>query len=140
MRRRYAVLLGFAGLLTLASSELTAANVMVQERIKDVDACGLVIGPDGQGIPDATISATSGGNVIATATTLSDGSFSFVQSVGAHVQLGVKARGFVDATGTVDRMSATSSRRCKHPVYAVLAVGGGSSYLTAKKSGLPRSK
>jgi hypothetical protein len=140
VRRRYVILVGFACLLALGSSQLTAANVVVQERIKDVDACGLVMDPSGHGIPDATISATSGGNVIASATTLSDGSFSFMQNFNSRIQLSVQARGFAGANGAIEHMGAAGSRKCRHPVYVVLAVGEGSSYLTSRKSGLPRSK
>jgi hypothetical protein len=139
VRRKYIVILGLAGLLTVVSSGLTA-DVAGQERIKDVDACGMVVDASGHGIAEATVAATSEGNVIATATSLSDGSFSFMQNFNSPVQLNVQARGFAPAGGTIEYMRAAGSRKCRHPVYAVMAVGGGSSYLTAKKNKLPRSK
>jgi hypothetical protein len=139
VRQKYVAILGLACLLTLVSPELTA-NAVAQENIKDVDACGLVMGMDGRAIPDATITAKSGENVMATATSLSDGSFSFMQSLNSQIQLEVRAPGFVPASGAIEHMQAHTSMKCGHPIYVVLAVGGGNSYLTTKKRSLPRSK
>jgi hypothetical protein len=139
MRRRYFSILGLAGLLTLATSELTP-DVFAQGMIKDVDACGFVVDQSGRPIAEATISASSGANVVASATSLSDGSFSFVQNLSSEVQLEVRAQGFVRAIGIVEKMSGGSMKKCKRPLYAVLAVGNGNSYLTTKKKSLPKTK
>jgi Carboxypeptidase regulatory-like domain len=139
MMRRYVVLLVATGVLAFVSL-VEGADAVAQEHIKDVDACGLVVDPSGHGVADATIVATHGGNVIATVTSLSDGSFSFMQSINSPVELHVKAEGFAEGTGSVDRMRDAGTRRCGRPVYAVLAVGGGSSYFTTKKKSLPKTK
>ncbi len=131
---KYIAIVGLAVLLTVP------AAAPAQDLIKEVDACGLVLDPSGHGVPDATVSAMSGGNVVETSTTLSDGSFSFLQNVNSEVQISVKARGFAPATGTVDHLHSAGSRKCKRPLYAVLAVVGGTSFLTEKKNKLPRSK
>jgi hypothetical protein len=137
--RKYVAIIGLVCLFTLASSELTA-NAVAQENIKDVDACGLVMGVDGRAIPDATITAKSGENVMASATSLSDGSFSFIQSLNSQIQLEVRAPGFAPASGAIEHMQAHTSMKCGHPIYVVLAVGRGTSYLTTRKKSLPRSK
>ena len=72
MRRGYLAIAGFAAVLAFASSQL-AADVVVEEHIKDVDACGLVMDHTGHGIEGAIVSAKRGENVLATASTLSDG-------------------------------------------------------------------
>jgi hypothetical protein len=139
VRHRYVVLFSFGALFVLLSSQLRG-DVAVQERIKDVDACGLVMGPDGRGISEATVTAISDGKTLAIATSLSDGSFSFTQSINSPVELHVKAKGFAEASATVERMRGAGLKKCGHPVYAVLAVGGGNGYLTTKKKSLPKTK
>ena len=137
--RRHVVLFSFGALIVCCSSGLTS-DVIAQERIKDVDACGLVMGPDGRGISEATVSAISDGRTLAIATSLSDGSFSFTQSINSPVELHVRAKGFSEASAAVEKMRGAGLKKCGHPVYAVLATGSGNSYLTTKKKGLPKTK
>jgi Carboxypeptidase regulatory-like domain len=139
MRRRYFSILALVCLLTLVSSEITA-DAFAQDLIKDVDACGFVVDQSGRPVSEVTITAKSGENVIATATSLSDGSFSFVQSINSPVQLHVTAKGYAEASDTVERMRSAGFKKCGRPLYAVLAMSGGNSFLTTKKKSLPKTK
>ena len=109
--------------------------------IKEADGCGYVVDSTGSVIPEATVKATSGEKTVATATTLSDGSFHFEESINSEVLITVSAKGFAAATGAVDRVKSTrSDKKCKRPVYAVLAQGNGASFITTKKKNVPRPK
>jgi hypothetical protein len=130
---------GVLCMLLMTTSHL-AADVFVDKPIKEADDCGFIQDASGAAISEATVKAISGVRTIATATTLSDGSFHFAESTNMQVKLEVSAREFVTARNTIGRMHTTDSKKCKHPVYAVLAVGQGHSFITAKKSELPKTK
>ena len=122
---------------------LVAAPVSgAQDRaIKDADGCGYVVDATGSVVPEATVKATSGDKTVATATTLSDGSFHFEESINSQVMLTVSAKGFASATDTVDHVKSTKSdKKCKRPVYVVLAQGNGASFITTKKKNVPKVK
>jgi hypothetical protein len=127
-------------MLLMTTSHL-AADVSGDKPIKEADDCGFIKDASGAAVPEATVKAISGVKTIATAITLSDGSFHFTESTNMQVELEVSARWFVTARNTIGRMhTAADSKKCKHPVYAVLAVGQGHSFITAKKSELPKTK
>ena len=127
------------GMMLMATTQL-APDVFAQSPIKESDSCGFVQDASGAPIAEASIKAMSGDKTIATAITLSDGSFHLSESKNSRVDLEVSAQGFAAARGSIDRMHAEDSRKCKHPVYAVLATGQGHSFITAKKSELPKRK
>jgi hypothetical protein len=126
-------------MLLMTTSQL-AADVFVDKAIKEADGCGFIQDASGSAVAEASVKAMSGDKTIAITTTLSDGSFHFTESVDTQARLVVSARGFVTATNTIGRMHTANSKKCKHPVYAVLAVGQGHSFITTKKSELPKTK
>ncbi|MDP9038836.1 MAG: carboxypeptidase-like regulatory domain-containing protein [Acidobacteriota bacterium] len=117
------------------------ASAAADERMKEADACGYVVDASGSVVSAATVSATNGGRTIATATTFSDGSFHFEDSINTGVDLAVEAKGFVPANGHIERLRGVKSeKKCGHPVYVVLAGGKGLSYITTKKKNVPRTR
>ena len=107
--------------------------------IKEADACGYVVDTTGSVVPEATLKAMNGEKTVATATTLSDGSFRFQESISMQIVLSASARGFATASDTVERVKGTKSdKKCKRPIYVVLAQGNGASFITTKKNRVPR--
>lgn len=109
--------------------------------IKEANACGYVVDTTGSVVPEATVKATNGSKTVATATTMSDGSFHFEESINSKIVLTVEAKGFATASDTVDRVKgAKSEKKCGRPVYVVLAQGNGTSFITTKKNRVPKTK
>lgn len=123
-------------LLILSNAAMQAAQ---SAEIKGADACGYVVDTKGSVVPEATVKAMTGEKTVATATTLSDGSFHFQESINSRINVTVSANGFAPATQTVDHVKSTKSdKKCKSPIYAVLAAGNGASFITTKKKLVPR--
>jgi hypothetical protein len=134
-------LLVFAAVACVTLLAATPAFAAQDREIKEADGCGYVVDTTGSVVPEATVKATSGDKTVATATTLSDGSFHFEESINSQVTLTISAKGFAPATDTVDHVKSTKSdNKCKRPVYVVLAQGNGMSFITTKKKNVPRTK
>ena len=109
--------------------------------IKEADACGFVVDTTGSVVSEAMITATNGGRLIATASTLSDGSFHFKDSINASIDLKAVAGGFAPALSSVNRVHpAVKEGKCKSPLYVVLGKSAGSSFITIKKKLVPKLK
>ena len=127
-----------AVLLSVVSSAAYAAQ---DDRIKEVDGCGWVVDSTGSVVSDATVKAMSGEKTIATASTLSDGSFHFEESISSGIVLTAQAKGMAPANETIDRVKAAKGeKKCKRPIYVVLGKTAGSSFITVKKKLVPKSR
>jgi Carboxypeptidase regulatory-like domain len=109
-------------MMLMATTQL-AVGAVVGGPIKEADGCGFIQDASGVPISEATVKAMNGDKTVATATTLSDGSFRFTDLRNVRVDLEVSAPGFVTARNAIDRMLEADGRKCKRPVYVMLAVG-----------------
>lgn len=129
-------------LLALAalSSLPRVQSAFAQERIKEADACGFIVDATGTAVEGATIAAISGDKTLATASSLSDGSFHFAETLNSPAELRVEAKGLASTTHAIERLRSVNAKHCRRPVYVVLGATDGSGVVTMKKSELPRLK
>jgi hypothetical protein len=133
-------LLNLTAAACLLTSTVAPVALAQSSQIKEADACGFVVDASGSVVPDATVKGMSGEKTVATATSFSDGSFHFEESINSQIVVTVTARGFAPASETIDRVKGTKSeKKCKRPIYVVLTPGNGMSFITTKKNRVPRT-
>ena len=123
--------------VTLAAGSTAPARLDTSAAIDKADACGSVVDSAGHAVPDVMLTA-SAGNFKVSATTISDGSFSLPETSTGPMLLEAEARGFSRASRTISHLSGAGERKCKHPLYVVLAGTGGASFMTMNKKDLPK--
>jgi hypothetical protein len=128
----------FAALGALSSISFARADVCVEPRIKSAEACGVVLDPSGQPIPNVRVTFASKEKAVS-ATTDSKGLFHLSDFEGSAVSLKAEAPGFASASTVVESVKA--AKACKRPMYVELQVGyGGCTMISLKKSDLPIAK
>jgi len=123
------------------SSFHVGALTCVMPKIKQADACGLVMTPDGQGIPDAQVTLILTSDSI-DARTDSEGRLTFPNLSGNKLKLAARVNGFMAVSDwPIEKLEESKQGKCKRPIYVVMEVGGNScSYATAQKKDLPKAE
>ena len=110
-------------------------------KIKQANACGLVVAPDGEGIPNALVTLTLASGSIDTRTD-SEGRFMFAKLSGNKLKLATRVNGFMAVTDwPIEKLEESKQGKCKRPIYVVMEPGGNScSYVTEQKKDLPKAE
>ena len=115
------------------------ANVCVDPKIKEAQACGFVVDKFGEPVPNADISFHDATDTIS-AKTDDRGFFRRDDLPEAKIAVSVSAVGFHPAAQTIERLTRPSAG-CRKPLYVLLQIGGDDcSMIRIKKSDLPIAK